>query len=81
LAGFQISGLYQWGDRFVNGLSSTGMANPLLTWEKMSVYNGGLDFSLLNRMFYGTVEAFYRTRDGIILFCYITYSEALLFCP
>jgi TonB-linked SusC/RagA family outer membrane protein len=65
LAGFQISGRYQWGDRLVNGLSSTGMANPLLTWEKMSIYNGGLDFSLLNRTVYGTVEAFYRTRNGI----------------
>ncbi|MDR2764086.1 MAG: TonB-dependent receptor [Tannerella sp.] len=65
LAGFQVSGLYQWGDRFVNGLAPTGMANPLLTWEKMNVYNGGLDFSLSNRTVYGTAEAFYRTRDGI----------------
>ncbi|MDR1455570.1 MAG: TonB-dependent receptor [Tannerella sp.] len=65
LTGFNISGLYQWGDRFVSGLNSTGMANPLLTWEKMSVYNGGVDFSALNRTIYGTVEAFYRTREGI----------------
>jgi TonB-linked SusC/RagA family outer membrane protein len=65
LTGFQIGGRYQWGDRFLNGLYSTGMANPLLTWEKMSVYNGGLDFSLLNRTLYGTVEGFYRTRNGI----------------
>jgi hypothetical protein len=41
------------------------MANPLLTWEKMNVYNGGLDFSLPNRTLYGTVEGFYRTREGI----------------
>jgi TonB-linked SusC/RagA family outer membrane protein len=65
LSGFQISGLYQWGDSFVNGLATTGVANPLLTWEKMSIYNGGLDFSFLNRTVYGSLEAFYRMRNGI----------------
>jgi TonB-linked SusC/RagA family outer membrane protein len=65
LTGFQIGGLYQWGDRFVSGLYPTGMANPLLTWEKMNVYNIGLDFSALNRAIYGSLEAFYRTREGI----------------
>ncbi|MDR2041240.1 MAG: SusC/RagA family TonB-linked outer membrane protein, partial [Tannerella sp.] len=65
LTGFQLSGLYQWGNRFVNGLAPTGLANPLLTWEKMSVYNGGLDFSVQNRKVYGALEGFYRTREGI----------------
>jgi TonB-linked SusC/RagA family outer membrane protein len=65
LAGYNISGMYIWGDRIVNGLSPTGMANPLLTWEKMTIYNGGLDFSFLRRMVYGSLEAFYRMRDGI----------------
>jgi TonB-linked SusC/RagA family outer membrane protein len=65
LTGVQISGLYQWGDRFVSGLVPTGLANPLLTWEKMNVYNGGLDFSAPNRKVHGTVEGFYRTRNGI----------------
>jgi TonB-linked SusC/RagA family outer membrane protein len=65
LAGYNISGTYQWGDRFVSGLTPTGMANPLLTWEKMNVYNGGLDFSFLNHTVYGSLDAFYRIRDGI----------------
>jgi TonB-linked SusC/RagA family outer membrane protein len=65
LNGFSIGRQYQWGDRFVTGLTTTGMANPLLTWEKMSVYNGGVDFSIANRTLYGTAEAFYRKRDGI----------------
>ncbi|MDR1454090.1 MAG: TonB-dependent receptor [Tannerella sp.] len=65
LTGFQIGGVYQWGDRLVSGLYPTGMANPLLTWEKMKVYNAGLDFAIPNRTLYGTAEAFYRTRDGI----------------
>ncbi|MDR1456404.1 MAG: SusC/RagA family TonB-linked outer membrane protein, partial [Tannerella sp.] len=65
LNGYQLSRMYQWGDRFVNGLNVTGMANPLLTWEKMKVYNVGLDFAIPNRTLYGTAEAFYRTREGI----------------
>jgi hypothetical protein len=31
----------------------------------MNVYNAGLDFSLLKRAIYGTLEGFYRTREGI----------------
>lgn len=31
----------------------------------MSIYNGGVDFSLFNRKLYGTIEGFYRLRDGI----------------
>jgi TonB-linked SusC/RagA family outer membrane protein len=65
LAGFNPSGLYQFGDEFVTGMAPTGMANPLLTWEKMNVYNVGLDFAIPNRTLYGTAEVFYRTREGI----------------
>ena len=65
ITGYQISGLYQWGGNFVSGLGSTGLANPNLTWEVMKVYNGGLDFSILDRTVYGSLEAFYRTRTGI----------------
>jgi TonB-linked SusC/RagA family outer membrane protein len=65
LTGFQIGGIYQWGDRFVSGLATTGMANPLLTWEKMGIYNVGVDFSMLKRKIYGSLETFYRMRNGI----------------
>jgi len=65
LTGYQISGLYQWGNNFTSGLESTGIANPNLTWEIMKLYNVGLDFSIMNRAIYGSLEAFYRTRTGI----------------
>lgn len=65
ITGYQISGLYQWGNTFTSGLTSTGLANPNLTWEVMRIYNGGLDFSILNRTLYGSIDAFYRTRTGI----------------
>ena len=66
LAGYNISGIYQWGDKFVNGLYPTSLANPFITWEKMKTYNVGVDFSLFGRQLYGSVEGFYRDRSGIL---------------
>jgi TonB-linked SusC/RagA family outer membrane protein len=53
------------GDSEYKTLLSTGIANPLLTWETMTIYNAGLDFSFLQRKLYGSAEIFYRLRDGI----------------
>ena len=44
---------------------STGLPNPNLTWEKMTLYNLGLDFSIFNSKLYGEVDVFYRKREGI----------------
>lgn len=66
LSGYNIGGLYQWDDDLVSCLIPTGMANTILTWEKMHVYNGGVDFSLWDRILYGSVDGFYRVRDGIL---------------
>lgn len=66
LAGYAFDGSYIIGSDIMSGLYSTGLANYLLTWEKMSIYNGGVDFSLFNRKLYGTIEGFYRLRDGIL---------------
>ena len=62
---------YQFGIRDVldgktqNGLTSTGLDNPNLTWENMTLYNLGVDFSLFNSKLYGELDAFYRERSGI----------------
>lgn len=65
LSGYAMRGNYLLGDSPISGLYSTGLANPFLTWEKMSIYNGGIDFSFLSRKVYGTIEGFYRQREGI----------------
>ena len=65
LSGYGFDGSYKVGDEIKPGLYATGLANPILTWEQMTIYNGGLDFSFLNRKMYGTVEGFYRMREGI----------------
>ena len=48
------------------GIVSTGMANPLLTWEEIAISNLGVDMSFWNRKMYIETDAFYRTRSGII---------------
>jgi TonB-linked SusC/RagA family outer membrane protein len=65
LSGYAISGNYLLGGAVQQGIRSTGMANPDLTWEEIEIYNAAVDISLLNRSLYGTAEVFYRTRSGI----------------
>ncbi len=65
LAGYQYGETYLMGSNATAGLVATGLANPLLTWEEMSIYNAGLDFSVKNSMVYGELDLFYRDRDGI----------------
>ena len=47
------------------GLAATGLANELLSWEKMAIYNAGVDFSLFGRKLYGEADVFQRDRTGI----------------
>ncbi len=67
LAGYQFDYFsYLLGSGSQKGLGSKGLANPYLTWEKMKLYNVGLDFSFFNRKLYGEGDVFYRERDGIM---------------
>ena len=45
---------------------STGLANPNITWEDMTIYNIGLDFSINNGLLYGELDAFYRERTNML---------------
>jgi TonB-linked SusC/RagA family outer membrane protein len=65
LAGYQYGATYILGAGPQQGLISTGLANPNLTWERMKISNLGVDFSFLNRKLYGQLDAFYRERSGI----------------
>ena len=68
---FQYLSGYSYGDTYLlgpdarQGLRSTGLANPNLTWERMNISNLGFDFSLSNRKLYGEADVFYRERSGI----------------
>lgn len=65
LAGYSYDATYTIGDALISALVPSSLANIALTWEKMSVYNVGLDFSLWKHKLYGEVEYFYRERTGI----------------
>lgn len=65
LAGYVSGSPVMLGGSQQTGMVSTGLANPNLTWERIKIYNGGIDFSVFNRKLYGVLEAFYRERSGI----------------
>lgn len=64
-AGYSYDMSYIIGNDILQGIYSTGLANPMLSWERISIYNVGSDFSFWKRKLYGTIEAFYRLRKGI----------------
>lgn len=67
LSGYKLYEMtYLLGNTSTNGIKSTGLANPDMTWERMHIYNAGIDFSYNHRMLYGSFEMFYRKRSGIL---------------
>ncbi len=69
LTGYTYGG---WDGQYVvdhevrTGLMSKGLANPNITWEKMTNYNIGFDFSIFRNKLYGEFDCFYRDRQGIL---------------
>lgn len=54
------------GDRTLYSLIETKNANPDFTWSKSKLANVGFDFKLFNdKILSGSVEVFYRNRNGL----------------
>ena len=53
-------------NKIVPGLGPTGIANPDITWEKITLYSLGVDFNVLGDKIYGSLDMFYRYRDDIL---------------
>ncbi|MAX23672.1 MAG: SusC/RagA family TonB-linked outer membrane protein [Phycisphaeraceae bacterium] len=67
LSGYSIaSNTFILGDGPMVALNSIGLANDQITWETLKIANVGLDFSLFGSKLYGTLDAFYRDRTGIL---------------
>jgi TonB-linked SusC/RagA family outer membrane protein len=45
---------------------SSGLANPNITWETMTMYNIGIDGLFWNGLLGFEIDAFYRLREGIL---------------
>ncbi|WP_108424487.1 SusC/RagA family TonB-linked outer membrane protein [Flagellimonas amoyensis] len=65
LSGYQAGGVYFVGSSPSTAITTTGLANPNLTWESMKTYNLGVDFSLFNGKLNGEFDMFKRNREGI----------------
>ena len=66
LVGYKFTGYNVIGGLEVPGLHSTGLSNPNITWETMTLYNVGFDFSGFNNRLYSEVDVFYRKRDDML---------------
>jgi TonB-linked SusC/RagA family outer membrane protein len=59
---------YTFGDQTINGFTlGNQMGNKNLRWEMTSEYNLGLDFGFFNSRITGTVDAYVRTTEDLIM--------------
>ncbi len=65
LTGYIPGHSYTLDDNLYQGYASKGLANELLTWETMFIYNIGVDYSLWERKLYGEIDVYQRDRTGI----------------
>jgi TonB-linked SusC/RagA family outer membrane protein len=65
LAGYQLGRSILLENVLAPTVVPTGLPNPKLTWERMKIYNLGLEYSFFNGKLYGEADVFYRERSGI----------------
>lgn len=66
LTGYKFESYNVLGGKEVPGLTTTGIANTNISWETMTLYNVGLDLSVLNNKLYSEIDVFYRKRDDML---------------
>lgn len=66
LTGYKFEGYNVLGGKEVPGLTTTGIANTNISWETMTLYNVGLDLSVLNNKLYSEIDVFYRKQDDML---------------
>ncbi|MCK9508462.1 MAG: SusC/RagA family TonB-linked outer membrane protein, partial [Pigmentiphaga sp.] len=63
----EVTGLSAIGTQGTMGYTQTTLANPLLTWEKIDMFDLGLDVSLFNNRLNITVDWYDKNTKGILL--------------
>lgn len=66
LTGYEMGGSGVIDNKIVPGIRATGIANPDITWEELTLYNVGIDYGVWEEKLYGSLDLFYRYRDGIL---------------
>lgn len=64
---YKQGGNYNFEDNIVSGIEEAKPANATLGWEKVTITNIGLDFSVLNGLINFTGEYYYKKTDDILL--------------
>lgn len=61
------NGPYLFGDNAAQPrITTLGLANPLLTWEEITLYNFGIEAGFLDGRLSAELDIFYRDRDGLL---------------
>lgn len=66
---FQILGInrgYIFNGNYQTGIATTGTPNFELTWQKVNMYNVGIDAAMLNNSLTMEFDVFYRYRYGLL---------------
>ncbi|MES2276573.1 MAG: TonB-dependent receptor [Bacteroidota bacterium] len=58
---------YTFGGAAVTGVVPSNLANPNLKWERNTTYNYGIDFGVLNNRITGSIEAYSKLTDQLLL--------------
>lgn len=67
LSGYEQGGIYILGNNAAQPrIRTLGLANPLLTWEEITLYNFGLEASFLDGRLTFEADVFYRNREGLL---------------
>ncbi|MDR1723390.1 MAG: TonB-dependent receptor [Tannerella sp.] len=62
------SGTYIFGTDVTKSVTSKGLANTNFTWYTSEIYNAGVDASWMNGLLEGSLDVFYRKRDGLLAY-------------
>jgi TonB-linked SusC/RagA family outer membrane protein len=66
LTGYEINSNYIIGNTNYRTITTTGLANPNITWEQITNYNAGIDLTFWRGKLAFEGNVFYRIRDGIL---------------
>ncbi len=65
------------GNRYINGVALSQVANPDLSWETVTTLNLGLDFALFNYRVTGSADYFVKTASDLLDFQTLPANNAV----
>jgi iron complex outermembrane receptor protein len=72
---YGTAGAFYYNGTFTNSIGPSQNANPDLKWEKTTMYNLGLDFSMFKGRVSGTIEAYDKKTNDLIYFYPVSTTQ------